>query len=390
VPDARSSVTVLVEARADKGGETATNADYSIRSDQLSISETHAGAPVAVRILNPDLDLVKTASSQIFEGANETIDYTIRYENSGSGGLTGILITDTLSANSSFQSASPECTHDGSETGGVVTCAVGALAQGESDAVQIQVLTGSEESNILNQAQGDSDQTAPKTSSVTVLYNDNCFEVVQASIRASDRSVEVGQTIHLTGTYTPTLANDAGFGGPVTFDWDFGGPGTASGTDGQSEDYTYSAAGTYTTTLTVDNLCPEPPVQNTLRINVISGENPDIVLDKNTFDVSLAPGRTAHSTLSVHNVGGTDLQWALSESPPVDWLNVAPVQGTVASSAKMDVILNLDATGLSEGDYSTTLEITSNDPVEPSMTVTVNLGVTRDDYKIYLPILFKG
>jgi len=89
-------------------------------------------------------------------------------------------------------------------------------------------------------------------------------------------------------------------------------------------------------------------------------------------------------------VGGADLEWELSESSPVGWLNVTPIQSTVTSSASADVILDLDATDLSEGDYSTTLEITSNDPGEPSVMVTVHLRVTEKDYGIYLPLVFKG
>ena len=389
-PGTQSSVTVRVEAQADSGGQTATNADYTIQSDRLSPSETQSGGPVEIQILNPDLHLVKTASLQFFEGANETIYYTLTCKNNGSGMLTGVVITDELSANSLFQSASPQCTHNGSGTGGVVTCDIGTLAQGESDAVQIEVLTGSDESDIINQAEGDSDQTSPQTSSATVLYNDGCFQVIQTGIEISDHPAIVGQTVYFTGTYTPTLANDTSFGGPVTFDWVFGGPGTASGTDGQTETYTYAEAGTYMVTLTVDNLCPEPPSQDTRRINVISGAEPDIVLIDDAFDMSLAPGETDQRTLIIGNVGGADLEWELSESPPVGWLDVTPIQGTVTSSASADVILDLDATDLSEGDYSTTLEINSNDPGEPSVTVTVHLRVTEKDYGIYLPLVFKG
>jgi len=279
--------------------------------------------------------------------------------------------------------------------GGVVTCTIGTLAQGERGAVQIEVESGQTESNIVNQAEGGSNQTAATSSNeATVLYDDGCFEVTEASIMVLAGSLGTGGDVTFNvgqgGTFAAYYEPASLAAPPITYTWDFGGPGTASGTDGQTEVYTYTQAGTYTVTLTVDNPCPEAAIQTTLQVKVISGTDPDIDLSDSAFDVSLAPGETTQDTLTISNVGGVVLNWSLLESPEVAWLSVAPASGAVAPSEETDVILDFDATGLGEGDYSTALEITSDDPDESPLTVTVNLSVTEDEYEIYLPVVFKG
>ena len=379
--DTQSSVTVMVEAKADTGGETAINAAYTIQSERLSTADTQTGAAVQTQILDPHLNLAKTASPQFFQGPSETLYYTVTYENDGGGVLTGVVITDALSTNTLFQSASPECTHSGETFGGVVTCAIGTLAQGEHGVVQIEVESGQTASNIVNQAEGASDQTAAASSNeATVLYDDGCFEVTEASIVVLAGSLGTGGDVTFNvgqgGTFAAYYEPDSLAALPITYTWDFGGPGDASGTDGQTEVYTYSQGGTYTVTLTVDNPCPEAAVETTLQVKVISGTDPDIDLSDSAFDVSLAPGETTQRTLTISNVGGAVLNWSLLASPEVTWLSVAPASGAVAPSEGTDVTLDFDATGLGEGDYSTTLEITSDDPDEGSVTVPVTLTVS--------------
>ncbi len=58
------------------------------------------------------------------------------------------------------------------------------------------------------------------------------------------------------------------------------------------------------------------------------------------------------------------------------WLTVAPESGSVAPGESATATVSFDATGLLGGDYGSTIVITSNDPLQPTVSVPVSLHVT--------------
>ena len=58
-----------------------------------------------------------------------------------------------------------------------------------------------------------------------------------------------------------------------------------------------------------------------------------------------------------------------------DWLRVNPTRGATASAAVSAVVVTLDATQLTDGVYTSTLFIQSNDPVHPRVTLPVTFAV---------------
>jgi uncharacterized repeat protein (TIGR01451 family) len=81
-----------------------------------------------------DLSVTKTAPARAKAG--EPLIYTVTVTNTGPGSATGVVVTDDLPDTVTFQSADPGC----SETGGVVTCNVGTLANGQTATVTITVV----------------------------------------------------------------------------------------------------------------------------------------------------------------------------------------------------------------------------------------------------------
>lgn len=75
-------------------------------------------------------------------------------------------------------------------------------------------------------------------------------------------------------------------------------------------------------------------------------------------------------TLDIKNIGAATLNWQISED--VSWLQCIPTSGTTQAGQTSSVIVNVDRTGLSRGNYSQTLAISSNGG---SAVVKVNLGV---------------
>lgn len=75
-------------------------------------------------------------------------------------------------------------------------------------------------------------------------------------------------------------------------------------------------------------------------------------------------------TLDIKNPGAATLNWQISED--VSWLQCLPTSGATQAGQTSSVIVNVDRTGLSRGNYSQTLAISSNGG---SAVVKVNLGV---------------
>ncbi len=72
-------------------------------------------------------------------GPTEGFLYQIVVYNHGPSDALDVVVTDTLDSNVAFENASPGCTHDGSGSGGRVTCTIDALPAGQSAAFLIAV-----------------------------------------------------------------------------------------------------------------------------------------------------------------------------------------------------------------------------------------------------------
>lgn len=103
----------------------------------------------------------------------------------------------------------------------------------------------------------------------------------------------------------------------------------------------------------------------------------DIEVSSLALNAALNPGDSSVRTLTISNAGTADLNWNLAENPGRGWLDESPISGTVlAGGPAGEVTVSFDATGLSSGNYTTTLQVTSNDPNEPQVDVAVTLVVT--------------
>ena len=123
-----ADTTVVTNNATVSGAETDPNAANN--SVTLDTTIVPAGAVLA------DLAVTKEGLIPTF-GPN--LIYDIAVTNNGPDGATGVVLTDTLPALLDFDSADATvgtCTHDG----GVVTCNIGALANGASSDITIRVL----------------------------------------------------------------------------------------------------------------------------------------------------------------------------------------------------------------------------------------------------------
>ena len=103
-----------------------------------------------------------------------------------------------------------------------------------------------------------------------------------------------------------------------------------------------------------------------------------------TVNVSIAPSLSGNLTLpwSITGDGWGNNPHTLSGSvvlaeaaPPVSWLNVQPLSGTLAAGQSTTFTANFSAVGMAAGTYQALLTIYSNDPINPSSNVSANLRV---------------
>jgi hypothetical protein len=106
-------------------------------------------------------------------------------------------------------------------------------------------------------------------------------------------------------------------------------------------------------------------------------DSPVLNVSANEFIQVLGLNGTGSKTLTVMNDGILELTFDLEiEYPGVEnWLSVNPSSGSIGTHSSADILLNFDATGLSFGSYQANLNISSNDPVNPTTTVLVTLEI---------------
>jgi len=109
-------------------GSVIRNLDYSVDSDQTN---PLAGEAVSTQVTNtsdlPQLEITKQDSPDPVK-AGELLTYTISVINNGNAQATGVVVSDTIPANSTFESCSGACNLNGT----AVTWNVGSLASGGS------------------------------------------------------------------------------------------------------------------------------------------------------------------------------------------------------------------------------------------------------------------
>src|SRR5207249_734668 len=162
-----------------------------------------AGASITTTVSSaPVLSISKTDSPDPVN-AGSNIIYTIDYSNSGNANATGVVISDTIPANTSFVSA----TGGGTLAAGVVSWYIGALAVGASGSVQLVVAVTSPLANgtvITNGTYSiDSNETAP-TTGAAITTTVSSAPVLSISKTDSPDPVNAGSNITYTISYSNT------------------------------------------------------------------------------------------------------------------------------------------------------------------------------------------
>jgi PKD repeat protein len=172
---------------------------------------------------------------------------------------------------------------------------------------------------------------------------------------SSDSPVELGEAIHfaadvLSGTM------------PLTYTWDFGGPGYGTGQDTATPVFTYTAPGDYMATVTVTNACDSDVDSTMVEIQCFG---PEAIL---TTDSPVMIGEAMHFSATLTGTAPLSYTWDF---------------GGEGEGSGLDTLTPVFTYTL-PGDYVVSLQMTG--PCGPGM-VTETVTVDAMAYYVYLPLV---
>lgn len=94
-----------------------------------------------------------------------------------------------------------------------------------------------------------------------------------------------------------------------------------------------------------------------------------------TVGVENANGSVGLQTVFNASYLQNNLAVRVSVDPPVAWLTVSPLSGSLTASGTIDLTADFDATGLADGTYNAVVHVSSNDPDEAMVNVPVTMIV---------------
>ncbi len=112
---------------------------------------------------------------------------------------------------------------------------------------------------------------------------------------------------------------------------------------------------------------------------------PTISLNNTELAAALHTNETGTDTFTISNTGSQALNYTISAELAAVWFTASPSSGTVAGGGNQLITGSFNAAGLNPGTYQTTLQISSNDPVNPLLELRVTLEVLSYAPTIILP-----
>lgn len=110
-----------------------------------------------------------------------------------------------------------------------------------------------------------------------------------------------------------------------------------------------------------------------IRLEGAALEPPAASLSEAAVAFAMNQDDTSHARVWMRNLGSGALTF--SGGSAVGWLRTAPVTATVPPLDSVGIDLRADAGGLGPGSFATTLQLATNDPARPLLTLPVQLGV---------------
>jgi uncharacterized repeat protein (TIGR01451 family) len=424
-----ASASVQITVTPNSTGSITNTASASSPISDPNNSNNSASAATLV---NPSANLSLTkgdAPDPVLQG--QELTYNLSVSNAGPSSATGVVLTDTLPAGVTYNSATPSQGSPCTQSAGTVTCNLGTIASGASATATIKV-TPPTTGQITNQASVSSGVSDPNATNNTASAVTNVNPVADLSITKSDAPDPVSSGQQLTYTLGISNAGPSAAAGVTVTDTLPGGVTYNSATPSQGSPCTHSS-GTVTCNLgsianggnasvsivvtpssgtsitnqaSVSATTADPVlVNNAASATTTVDPVADLSLTKSDSPDPVLSGNQLTYALAVHNNGpasapGVSLTDALpsgvtfvsaTASPSGSCIpsgsNVICALGTIASGATVNVEIKVTAGGPATVTNNATVISTATDPVSTdntaSATTTIkpvaDLGLTKSD-----------
>ncbi|UCE19796.1 MAG: M6 family metalloprotease domain-containing protein [Gemmatimonadota bacterium] len=127
--------------------------------------------------------------------------------------------------------------------------------------------------------------------------------------------------------------------------------------------------------------------EETICVNLTgTGLAPQISVSASSIERVLSEAEELTVQLSLTNLGNAPLSFEIGEM--VSWLIVAPLSGTVGANQNADVMITLSSASLAEGEYSSTITVSSDDPENGSVTIPVTMRVETAPIYVGTPLTY--
>jgi uncharacterized membrane protein len=112
-------------------------------------------------------------------------------------------------------------------------------------------------------------------------------------------------------------------------------------------------------------------------ISGLAARHPRVRVMPAKFTVNTIPGSPQTRSIKLTNLGGEVLNWSLQPGAPgAGWLAASPSGSSLVAKGKDQIGLTFSTEQMPAGEYTTTVNITTNDPERPLVTVPVTLKVS--------------
>jgi methionine-rich copper-binding protein CopC len=337
----------------------------------------------------PNLKIVKTADSPGVK-AGQVASYTLAYSNIGNQGATGVVITETVPADSTFNpgasTAGWVCAPN-NNAGSTCTLTIGALAGGGSGTATFAVTTsltpvGTQVDNTASIADDGTNGVDPNTGDNSDTASTQ-FDDPPTLGNYADTTVFVTQGATVTPSAVPTDDNP-GFDLDVTVSAGFTGGATVNDTTGVVTITSAAPAGTYTVTIkNTDNIGQIATKTFQLTVNksdtttaLASSKNPSFNNQNVTFTATVT-SNTAVAGPPTGSVDFFDGATLICDNAPLDGTGKA-----TCSTSTLDIPgspHSITATYNGDLNFATSTSGILSQVVNPSLHIEVNtLGDESD------------
>ena len=375
------AATVLLSAQE---GDVLTNT-VGITTTTMELTTTNNISFVTITVRLPSLCITKTAEPAVVP-PGDLLTYTLTVSNAGLGDALGLFISDTVPADTAYQSCSGG---DGcGESGGVVTWTVAALPGGGQGPVTFIVRVGSDVvsgTSIINQTYGVTCTQGVSAAGTPVSTTVGLMGGVEMTPAADTGSGKPGEVL----TYTLRVTNTGNYADVFTVTvsgnlWATNVPATVGllviGA-GDNVEVTVAIPGTAqcgdsdTVTVTVTSR-RDDSISGSGVLTSSAGAVYGVEMSPATDALQGEPGKTVTYTLRVTNTGNCADTFAITVSGNL-WQTDAPATvGPLAAGAGVDVEVTVTIVDTAQsGDFDTaSVTVTSQEdpPVsDSSMLITM-------------------